>query len=508
MIRSTPHSLLSKHAHTWRAIDLGHHSVRWLDRNYPLPSLADSDPQSFHSLPENNETESHRLTLDRLALCELSSLVQVAGKREEIISSSQLFESWQSLDQLMTSPFLGALSLVDKSDGALWVNTVDGEFTPQSLLSRWLSDSLTPAITIGEEAQRLTQSLIWLTSSGRLPSVSSFIYRCLSELPYANGASLNSAVATLIGLSELGDPPLKSGVWGVLDVGEGQASWSLIEVTASDTQSHKSYRVLKSYGRSFVGGRGLRRALLSHHLNTKQVSWTRLDHQSRVEWVDYVSTQAENLIKHSWPRYLKPSSALNVAYTETDQSVLELYQRYYRGTYLGVIEWIKHSLDTTNIGPEALRGMYVTGKSALGLSIALKRRLSAVNIRIAPHRMALVGAQKYVNRTLYSEECGYHVEEVSPFALILRDDHEKLSKVIFSEQSPLPSMHELNLGPTAGTISLWLSNYGDHVEKIAEHPPIDQGRKLHLYYEGPHLIELSWAGGDDLETALDNWTYT
>lgn len=475
----------------WRAIDLGHHSIRWLDHSYALPI-----PSQQEHTNDQNLHKYQRLTMDRLALCELSSLIEVGQNSTEISNAHSLFQSWRSLDQLTSSPFLGALSLIDKSDGALWVNTSEGEFTPRSLFSRWLSETLTPAVTIGETVTRANQSLIWLTSSGRLPSISSFIYRCLSELPYANGASLNSAIATLIGMGRRQNEPLKRGVWGVLDIGVGQASWSLVEISESHVANHLSFRMLKSYGRSFVGDRGLRRALLNHHLNSQQRSWSELSHESKREWVDYVATQSDTLIKRSWPRYLKSGNEISLTDPSIERECLELFQRYSRGTYLGVMDWIRHSLETTNIGPEALKGILVTGKHGLGVSAALKRGLSAVNIKVAPYQIELLGAQEYVASTLYSGDRGYHVEEVSPHALILREGSEDVTKVIFEEQTSLPVMHELELGPTLGEISLWLSSYSDQVIKIAEHPPISQHRRLHLYYEGPHLFELSWVTED------------
>ena len=481
----------SQKRHFWRAIDLGQQSLRWKDVVYhQRPS--DHQATIKGELTKTSELLEQMITLDRLALCELESLTTSSKSNQSVLGRPIKFPQWKQIDTLTSSPYLGSMYHTAQRNGYLWVNTDEGEFKPTTLLSRWLSETLTPPKTIGEEPKHKEQSLIWLTSTGRLPSVAALTYRCLSELPYAQGASINKAIAILIGLGASMHKAPK-GLWGVLDIGMSQGSWTLIESGESHVQDHLTLKVLRAYGRSWIGERGLRRALLNHYLNQSHTSWSELSQTQRVDWIDYVSLQADHALKKSWPRHLisPHHNSLNQD-TEMDDKALDIFQRYQHGTYLGILAWIKHSLETCNVGTEALKGIYITGKHGISLVPSLKRALSAVNIRVIPENTAFEGAQHYVQRTLYDQNYGYHVEECSPYALIIRDDTEGLTKVVFEEQSSLPLVKEVEIGPSKGPLSLWLSSYGDIEQKVAFHPPLKERTKLQIYYEGPHLFELIW----------------
>jgi hypothetical protein len=476
-------------SHLWRTIDLGHHSIRWLDVIYQSKPNAQNEDENIESTVVD---QGKALTLDRLALCELESLHTKLLPSQSYLDRKLAFPEWKSIDSLASSPHLGAPTAFEKQDGKLWINTPDGEYVPSTLFSRWMSEVLTPPKVIGEETTKKNQSLVWLNSSSQLPSVAALTYRCLSELPYTHGASLNRSIATLIGVGQTRKDHVKKGIWGVLDIGISQGSWSLIEVNDSHVPQHLTYKMLKTYGRSFIGERGLRRTLLNHHLQKSQMSWSELEAKQRLEWLDYISLQADTLLRRSWPKLLDTSGMVSESHVQVDETLYELFQRYHHGTYQGVLSWINHSLQSSNIGPEALRGIYVTGKHALGVSVPLRRILSAVNVRVAPFEIELEGAQRYVETMLYREGLGYYIEEVTPFALIFRDDEEGLTKEIFSEQSEVPCMHEIDIGPTKGKVSLWLSSYGDVEQKLAEHPAVSEKLTLQIYYEGPHLFELNW----------------
>lgn len=492
-------------SHIWRTIDLGQHSLRWYDVDYQALS---SEANKESTVDIRSLDQGRALTLDRLALCELEYLPSKQLPTTSVLDRPLSFPQWKNIDALASSPLLGAATAFEKQDGKLWVHTPEGEYIPSTLFSRWLNEVLTPPKTIGEEGVKRTQSLVWLNSSSQSPAIASLIYRCLSELPYTHGATLNRAIATLIGVGESKKVSARKGLWGVLDIGVSQGTWSLIEVSDTHIEEHLKYRLLKTYGRSFIGERGLRRTLLNFQLQKSQQSWSELQLQQRLEWLDYISIQADFLLKKSWPQQLDTVDILGdeSQHIEIDQQLYELFQRYHHETYQGAFRWIMHSLNDSNVGPEALRGIYVTGKHALGMMASLKRVFRSVNVRIAPFEIELRGAQSYIESTLYKDTERYYIEEVTPFSMVIRDDEEGVTKMIFSEQSDLPCVHEIEVGPTRGQISLWLSSYGDNELKIASHPLLAQKRTLQVYFEGPHLFELKWKEQDSDVTQSYQWS--
>ena len=160
-------------AHQWRSVDIGHHSLRWVDREHQLHKPQRDHEEGKRSSSEAPPPISQRLTLDRLALCELESISQSSLSKS--LGREAPFNKWINLDHLSSSPFLGAMSLIDRRDNQLWVNTQDGEYKPHTIFSNWLNDILSPTVTIGEARPLSTHGLIWLTSPSRLPSVTSMV---------------------------------------------------------------------------------------------------------------------------------------------------------------------------------------------------------------------------------------------------------------------------------------------------------------------------------------------
>ena len=97
--------------------------------------------------------------------------------------------------------------------------------------------------------------------------------------------------------------------------------------------------------------------------------WRELSAQERGAWVSYVHEQTRAFMRASWPSYLPypdPSpSTFDV--NELSGSSLDVFKRFQYGTYLGVLAWIEHSLTQHRIGPEALRGIWVTGRQGVTL---------------------------------------------------------------------------------------------------------------------------------------------
>ena len=183
---------------------------------------------------------------------------------------------------------------------------------------------------------------------------------------------------------------------------------------------------------------------------------------------------------------------------------------------LGVLAWIEHSLTENRIGPEALRGIWVTGRQGITLISKLRRILSSVNIKVAPSDAILRGAHRFIRSTLSPPDpfC-YQVEEVSMYALQLYDHQEEMTQTLLNEQDDLPTVVQALVGPTRGKLSLLLSAYGQACTTIAEHPPLDEQRLLRVYYEGPHLFEIEWvdtltqrATSQNLSESLSRQTLT
>lgn len=508
MISPSKQLATSRKKHLWKTIDLGHHSLRWSERLYPLAKMNHFDSLSYKTNQQDNENQlelNHLLCLERLALCELELLESASNISNSSLGRSLSFPEWAKVDDLSSSPFLGTSSRLNKSENGFWLQTPQGESTPVSLFSSWLNESLTPEKTIGEEKPQINHSLLWLNTASTLPSLSSLIYRCFSELPYTHGAYLNHAVATLIGLSDPQKPELQKGVWGMLDIGNSQASWQLIEVGKSHVPQHFSYKVLQSYGRSFVGERALRRSLLSDHLLRGSYTWSELSPQLRQEWLDFVSLQADYLLQEAWPKtQINPHKPLrgSVKIELPERQVFDCFQQV---SFAAVMAWIKQSLRQTNMGPEALKGIYVTGKQAVALVPMIRKALCVVNVKVAPLRVEHQGAHRYIDRVLYQAEEGYHVEEVSPYALVLKDDQEGLTKELFSEQTAVPCIREIEIGESQGELSLWLSNYGELDQKIAYLPRSKQKSRLQVVYESPQQFDLSWQCSAKEELIQAQW---
>ena len=508
MISLSKPSNTARKQHLWKTIDLGHHSLRWAERLYPQSSRT-----LDHSLPNIGENTDYQpktntaLSLERLSWCELELLKSASNLGQSRLGRKLHFSEWEAVDQLASSPFLGTLNLINKRDSGFWMQTPQGESTPSTLFSNWLNESLTPEKTLGEAQPQINHSLLWLSSASYLPHLSSLIYRCFSELPYTHGAYLNHPVALLIGLSDPYKTKPQSGVWGVLDVGNSQASWQLIEVEQSHVPLHLNYKVLQSYGRSFVGERALRRSLLNDHLLRGAYTWSELNPQLRQEWLDYVSLQADSLIKQAWPKaYLTPIEQQQIySSVKIGQEERQVFNEFQQACFEAIMSWIKYSLKQTNMGPEALRGIYVTGKQSLALMPLLRKAMRVVNVKVAPFGIEHIGAHRYIDRVLYQEDQGYHIENVSPYALILRDDYEGLSKEIFSEQTSVPCIREIDLGESQGELSLWLSNYGELEQKIAYLPKCTQKSRLQVVYETPQHFDLSWLQSDQTSDIQPQW---
>lgn len=483
----------------WKTIDLGQHSLRWSE-------LVHTKQQESQTNQIDQVTLNHILTLDRLALCELDLLQSASHLNHSSLGRTLRFPQWTQVDQLSSSPFLGMITRND-TETMFGLNGPKSEHNPLTAFTRWFSDSLTPEKLLGAETPPIHHSLLWLHSSNYLPNLSSLIYQCLSELPYTHGSYLNRSIATLIGLSEPEKPELQSGVWGILDLGTSQASWHLVEATKSYVPQHMSYKILQSYGRSFVGERALRRSLLNDHLLRNGYTWSDMNTQLRQEWLNYISLQADRLIKQEWPKGHLSSSELDFVKSSVklEQTELRLFEGFQHASFEAVLSWIKESLKQTNMGPEALQGILVTGKQGLSLIPRLKKAICVVNIKAVPFGIEHTGAQRYINSVLFHEEQGYHIEDVSPHALILRDEAAGLSKELFVEQTQVPCLIEVEIGESAKELSLWLSNQGELEQKIAFLPYCDSPTRLQIYYESPQLFELTWLNTDQDPNTPVQW---
>jgi hypothetical protein len=435
------------------------------------------------------------LTLCELEIdqCEVSQRRSSGPKHHK---RSLTFPHWWQLEQLCTSRSIGILESVTRQDDHLWIKSPQGEFTPRAVLAQWLAQHLTPEAVIGERSYTSPiNGLLWMRDLGYSPLLISMIYRTLSELPFSSGGSIGQGVATLMGVIPPERQQSQLGIWGVLDIGDGSASWSLIELNSSSIEGRLVFKELASYGQNWVGEQALARALLTDHLDQNNQMWRDLSPKEREDWIAHVREQTEGFIQASWPHHLsyeaRLESALDIA--NLSGSSLDIFKRFQYGTYLGVLAWIEHSLTQNRLGPEALRGIWVTGRQGVTLISKLRRILSSVNIKVAPPHAALRGAHRFIRSTLSPQGpfC-YQVEEVSMHALMLYDHHEEITQTLLNEQDELPTVAEVMVGPTQGKLSLLLSAYGQPFTTIAEHPPLGEQRLLRVYYEGPHLFELEW----------------
>lgn len=495
----------------WRVVDIGHTSLRWRDElllnssEATAAHSAEALPETPHVIADFDTREEGDVVTTRrspheslLNLCELElhqQSLKTAGHKER---TPPLFAQWSSLARLCTSRSLGAVDVIRHPDNSMWVQVDDEDITPRALLARWLSEHLPPEVVLGEEPSRaLINGLLWVRSTGHSPLLNARIYQALSELPFPQGGSLSQDLATLMGALSPERLPHAQGIWGVLDVGAGSASWSLIEVSASNAERGYSFQELSSYRQQWVGEQALMRALLNDHLNQRGLMWRELTPHDRREWSRYARAQAAELMRLSWPSHLqhKLTSRYPFEANSSSDSSVQVFKRFQRGTYLALTEWMSHSLAQHHIGPEALRGIWVTGLQGGALVGKLRRLFASVNMRIAPPEASLIGAQRFVRFALTDTgRFRYRAREVSRCALKLYDHHEEVTRRLFKEQTTLPIVIEAEVGPTRGTLSLQLTSYKESPMVIATHPPLNERRVLRVYYEGPHLFELEWVG--------------
>ena len=495
----------------WRIIDLGYSHLRWSDRT--IQTLLDNDIQEdTQSFLEIDGLRGEADCGEIVVLAELELLVKSGSRVRRAAYRDCRFPEWRQLQQLSSSPFLSCSTLTSKRGDELWAMTNSGEIRPRVMLSRWLSDLLTPANLIGgENPQTEFDSILWMDTPGCSPLFSAQLYKSIADLPIVKGGAIHSGIAALLGSLPPRIGPNQYGIWGVLDIGVGRASWSLVEVARSASGDRISCRMLSNYGQNWVGEMGLQRALLNTQLSEAQVSWSELGPEDRRAWTQHTKMYARELLRRAWPRYLSELAQSSLdQLPELSGQTMETFKRYQNGTYRAVLAWIYHSLAASRLGPEALKGIWITGVQGLALSAQLRRALSSVNVRVASLYAGHRGAQRILKRVFANQdEVTYQIEEVSAQALLLCDEELGVSRTLFSEQTPLPIVVDAELSPTRGNVSLWLSTYGDEELLLAEHPPIQEQRTLRIYYEGPSLYQVVWVSeGIEQTDDLELWRTT
>lgn len=465
----------------WRLVDLGHEHLRWKDCFIRHRDINPTSPA-----PVSREVKTEGL----VSLTELEFFDEISKQKQTLSYQGSRFPEWQQIKQLSTSPYLSFFEHISRRSGSLCVAHDEGEIKPRALLSRWLSDQLIPAAVIGEDQREIElEGVVWLSSPAMSPHFSAHLYQTLADLPVTRGGPLNSAIAHLMGALPAQKLNSSLGVWGILDVGVGTASWDLLEF--SQTREMFSIKSLSSYGQDWVGELGLQRAILNTQLNEHQMAWSDLGLDQRARTLTQTRSMARFVLKRAWPKYLNAPSF--GSYDQPFSGHLnEVCSLYTHGTNRAVLAWIEHSLSQNRIGLEALRGIWVTGIQGVAMIKQLRRALPSVNLRVAPRQAGLKGARN-IAQSLYSVDgVMFHVEDVTSRALILQDDYENLTRQLWAEQTPLPIVIDTQIGATTGEVSLWLSTYGDDRIMIAKHPPISTHSHLRIYYEGPQLFELIW----------------
>lgn len=294
---------------------------------------------------------------------------------------------------------------------------------------------------------------------------------------------------------------LTDGIWAVLDLGINACSWSLIEVDHSlDPQRVQLYE-LSTEGRDGLGERSLFRALLNDELVTRGQLWEEVSHADRRRWIDYIQAQVDELVYAAWPDHLKmrltpPQHTSSV----TSTSALRIMNQIKELLYSEISTWIDRSLRRHELGPEALRGVWVTGRMGGALLQRLKSSLPTVNVKLAQPHVAMIGAQRYLRALNAQDEIVYEFTEVARRSLLLCCE-DGSTQLLIREGASLPTIIEALVKPESGQLSLSARGESDMLVVIAEHPPLDRPQRLVISYEGPHLFCLEWlevnGSGDD-----------
>ena len=163
---------------------------------------------------------------------------------------------------------------------------------------------------------------------------------------------------------------------------------------------------------------------------------------------------------------------------------------YLRLVRRGCLEWIAQSLQHLHISPEALTGVWVTGSIGVALLREIRRHLPTVKAHTITPGAPLRGAIKYAQSVERGAEI--LVEEVSSERITLHHGDRRGIELI-SPQTPLAAYRTLWVDEASEGLNLWLSASGHSPSLLATHPPFADGpRQLHLYYDGPGALSLSW----------------
>ena len=527
----------------WISVDLGCGSVRWcsLESAFDEPMTQETQETQETSQTPKYLKEEFKLTehlKEQMLVKEIEMIVHAGARftygeearreskttpqwlfrhlislmEEEhhspsppIIESEQIFKMRSVPKGVEKIEHLVMPYCLKKSDGKTWLKTASGERRPGALLSDFISHILNPPQFIGEDSadsslnDLLTKSLtsssiitpsvgmICLTSPARSPLVQNDIVRCISDLSIDRRGQINTAAAILIGEE-------KVGLWGVLDIGLSQASWSLIHA------ERELIEVITHYGQVGVGVRQLEHIFLLSHLEKEGVRWAHLTDQERTQWFNQVEREAYWTCRELWPTSIKIALQIHgqLSPNINNHHILnhsEMFKEYHHLIYQKVLEWVSHSLQYAQVGLEGLAGIMVTGSFALSLFDRLRRALPAVKVYPASPNASLKGADLYgqsVDRATQS----ILIKDVSPQRLTLHRPNQEMIEV-FPEQTPLATYRAIWIDGAHQGVTLWFSTYGSCPTLAASHPPFNDSRRLHVYYDGPSTLTLEW----DLESS-------
>ena len=379
------------------------------------------------------------------------------------------------------------------TDGRLTLDTFGGARLPSALCANWLSHALAPPKLLSDDVRishqhKAPDGVVWLTQPGRSPLGRAYLSKCISELSVKRGAPLSAAAAVVIDHGE-------DGLWGILDIGASQASWSLVSAEG------RRVKVEAHYGQSGVGIEGLTRSLLSGVLDRDIEGWSALDVTTRERHLADAERWSLALCRRAWPPSLIASNdhaihagsmglIENINDRVIDSFLSARADHYLRLVRRGCLEWIAQSLQHLHISPEALTGVWVTGSIGVALLREIRRHLPTVKAHTITPGAPLRGAIKYAQSVERGAEI--LVEEVSSERITLHHGDRRGIELI-SPQTPLAAYRTLWVDEASEGLNLWLSASGHSPSLLATHPPFADGpRQLHLYYDGPGALSLSW----------------
>jgi hypothetical protein len=509
----------------WTCVDLGARAVRWLTRSAHSPEarLAPFEAPALVFLGAETSFVQEAARLGELEpewLCR--DLVTLLSERRGP-AAPHISSEWAPPPR--PYPASPRSALYTPGSGAL--RTAHGLRAPEAALAELMGELLSPSRVLGgSEGAPPPPSLAWLSSPGHAPAARLTLARLFDELGARRVAPIHAHAALAWGLSEQLERralvSLKRSssarLWATLDIGESQASLSLIRVD----EPSRRLEVLAQFGRAQVGARAIEGALLDERLSAAGLAWEDLDPRAAARLERDAQERLYAALARRLPRHLAHSLDALPHLTPADEGVvgaalLDL-------TALAEA-WLARALSLIGAPCEALDALWLTGSCALPLLAPLRRALPMVQVRVAPAHVALSGAARLVG-ALDSPEGAVDVREVALESVLLMppspldapsdgpSDGPSYGPsappsppiALVSPGDPLPCWRELPLPLVArggGERGAWgegqgqicVGAEGEHPLWLPLPPPppsLAAPRALRVCYEAPGSLSVAW----------------